>query len=105
VLEDIANTENMDFWMKEGLEELEEVRTGKCNLVTIKENSSEVRERSSMYVTATEIPFMYSFLATIPISTFMCLRAIYIFPLSVHIFPCSRPGRRILEIYKSLTDI
>jgi hypothetical protein len=25
VLEDIANTENMDFWMKEGLDELEEV--------------------------------------------------------------------------------
>jgi hypothetical protein len=35
VLEDIANTENMGFWMKEGLDELEEVRTEKCNLVTI----------------------------------------------------------------------
>jgi hypothetical protein len=80
VLEDIANTENMDFWMKEGLDELEEVRTEKRNLDTIKENSSGVRERSSMYVTATEIPFMYSFLASIPISTFMCLRVIYIFP-------------------------
>ncbi len=29
VLEDIANTENMDFWMNEGLDELEEVRTKK----------------------------------------------------------------------------
>ncbi len=54
VLEDIANTENMDFWMKEGLEELEEVRTEKSNLITIKENSRGVTERSSMYVTATK---------------------------------------------------
>jgi hypothetical protein len=41
VLEDIANTENMDFWMKEGLEELEEVRTEKSNLVTISKRIAE----------------------------------------------------------------
>jgi hypothetical protein len=34
---------------------------------------------------------------------FMCLRAIYIFAESVHIFSSSRKGRPILRIYKSLT--
>ncbi len=41
----------------------------------------------------------------VPFSTFMCLWAIYIFLGSVHIFPSSRIGRPILEIYKSLIDI
>ncbi len=43
------------------------------------------------YNTATAIPFIYSFsgnsAASAPISTLMCLWAIYIFPGSVYIFP------------------
>jgi hypothetical protein len=51
---------------------------------------------------------MYSFSGTyavsVPISTFVCMWTIYIYPGSVHIFSCSRIGRPIMGIYKSLTD-
>ncbi len=42
--------------------------------------------------------------ASVPISTFICLWSIYIFPRSAHLFSCSRIGRPIREIHKSLTE-
>ncbi len=71
--------------------------------------SLKIIHNSHLTHIATKILLMHSFsgncAASAPISTFMCLRAIYIFPWSVHIFGCCKIDRPILEIYKSLTDI
>ncbi len=66
----------------------------------------KVKNRHDCYgdiCTARKIPFMYSLFgncaASVPISTVMCLWPIHILLGLVHIFPCSRIGRPILEIY------
>jgi hypothetical protein len=57
----------------------------------IVEGSEKLLNDLKKHHTATEIPFIYSFpgnsAASAPISIFMCLWAIYIFPGSVYIFP------------------
>ncbi len=45
-----------------------------------------------------------NYVASVPISTFIWLWAIYIFPRSVCLFCCRKICRSILGIYKSLTD-
>ncbi len=58
-----------------------------------KEKYSKLQNCSEIHI-ATKIPFMYFFsgncAASVPISTLMCLWAIYIFSGSVHTFPAAK---------------
>jgi hypothetical protein len=58
--------------------------------------------------TATKIPFMYSFsgnsAASAPISTFVCLWAIYIVPGAVYIYPPAEKAWPMVGWYKSHAD-
>ncbi len=53
----------------------------------------------------TNIPRKRNCAASVPISTFICLWAIYIFPWLVCLFCCREICGTILGIYKSITDI
>jgi hypothetical protein len=55
--------------------------------------NTKKRYHVTFIFTAKKIPFMCSFsgkcVASVPISTLMCLSAIYEFPGSIHIFPAA----------------
>ncbi len=70
---------------------------------------SNIKSGSNLYIPRNEIAWPHYFQSRIkmfclPISAFMYLPAIYIFPWLVCLFFCIQIGRQILGIYKSLTD-
>ncbi len=87
-------------WISTGFStELPTVPSQWCNY-----NGKKRRVVAAVACSAAKIPFMYSFsgkcASSVPISTFMCLWAYYLFPGLVHIFSCRKIGRSILGIYK-----
>ncbi len=77
---------------------------------TLESWSCQVQTRTGILIrcTAKKIPFMYSFsgnsAASVPISTFMCLRRMYIIPPSIHLFVVRQSASAMIYFRVELSE-